>query len=59
MPGVSIDHESSPNASVSAAPDKICGGTKSGWEPTESAATVRSGNTSYAFIASRNIAFSH
>jgi hypothetical protein len=53
MPGVSIDHESNHNARVSAAPDKICGGTKSGSGPTESVATVRSGNTSYAFIALR------
>lgn len=55
MPGVSIDHESSHNASVSAAPGKICRGTKSGSGPTESAATVRSGNTSYAFIALRGL----
>lgn len=55
MPVVSIDHESSHNASVSAAPDKICGGTKSGSGPTESAATVRSGNTSNSFIALRRL----
>lgn len=55
MPGVSTDHESSHHASVSAAPDKICGGTKSGSGPTESAATVRSGNTSFAFIALRRL----
>lgn len=53
MSGVSIDHESSHNASVSSAPDKICGGTKSGSGSTESAATFRSGNTSYAFFAFR------
>jgi hypothetical protein len=55
MSGVSIDHESSHNASVSSAPDKICGGTKSSSGSAESAAAFRSGNASYTFIAFRRL----